>query len=100
VKITSMTAINMMDVVMRFQDQPLSMLEYGLAGLRMLSEGGMDESRDVQSRVLIAGLLHTGKFLDVAEALAQALFSRTREASDEALLKSVRSVQGGGPRPW
>lgn len=95
-----MTAINMMDVVMRFQDQPMSMLEYGLAGLRILSESGLDESRDVQSRVLIAGLLHTGKFLDVAEALAQALFSRTKEGSDEVLLQSVRSMQAGGARPW
>jgi hypothetical protein len=90
----------MVDVVMSFQDQPLSMLEYGLAGLRILSENGLDDSRTVQSRVLIAGLLHTGRFLDVAEALAQSLVDQTHDASDSELLSRVRAVQRGGPKPW
>lgn len=100
VKITSQRSINMVEVVMAFQADALSMLEYGLTGLRILSENGMLESRDAQARVLIAGLIHTGKFLDVAEEMASELVKRTQDANDETLLERLREVRRGGPKPW
>jgi hypothetical protein len=83
----------MVNIVVRFEREPLAMLEHGMAGLRLLSEQGQESSRVPQTRALAAGLLQTGAFLEVAEALSVWLVAQTADPMDDKLLALVRAAR-------
>jgi hypothetical protein len=82
--------VNMVEIVVRLQGDPLGLLEHGMAALRSLSEQGAEESRIPQTRALVGGLIHSGALLDVAEALSLWLVERTGQARDLEVLALVR----------
>lgn len=89
-----MRTVDMVSICVKFEQDPLGMLEHGFAGLRSLSENGAEESRIPQTRALVASLITIGAFGEVAEALSRWLCERTGDAFDEELLVRAKALVG------